>query len=158
MSEIYIELAPIPVLRVRADWNGGGPAAAMAVVESKLPTLKGRRFYGAFRPTPHGEEYFACVARVEGDDPERMGLEAGEIPGGWYARRKIRDWEKDITQLAVEFKDMVRVLGQNVDPSRPELEFYRSQAEMLVFVPVRSPEMPTPGTALGTGKAHTAKG
>lgn len=139
MSETYVEQATIPVLRVRADWNGGGPAAAMALLESKLPTLKGRRFYGTFRPTPGGEEYFACVARVEGDDPARMGLEAGEIPGGWYARRKIRDWEKDITQLAVQFKEMVRVLGDNVDRTRPDIEYYRSQAEMFVFVPVRSP-------------------
>lgn len=139
MTETIVELAPIPVLRVRADWNGGGPAAAMSIVESKLPTLKGRKFYGTFRPTPEGEEYFACVARTEADDPAQLGLETGEIPGGWYARRKIRGWERDITQLAVQFKDMVRVLGENVDPSRPDIEFYRSQAEMLVFVPVRTP-------------------
>ena len=139
MTETFVELAPIPVLRVRADWNGGGPAAAMAIVESKLPTLKGRKFYGTFRPMPEGEEYFACVARMGSDDPAQLGLETGEIPGGWYARRKIRDWERDITQLAVQFKDMVRVLGENVDPSRPDIEFYRSQAEMLVFVPVRTP-------------------
>ncbi|MCI4334150.1 MAG: hypothetical protein L3K04_00720 [Thermoplasmata archaeon] len=144
MPEVFVDLPPIPVLRLRADWNGGGPAAAMANVESKLPTLKGRKFYGTFRPTPEGEEYFACVARVEGDDAAQLGLEAGEIPGGWYARRKIRDWERDITQLAVQFKDMVRVLGDNVDPDRPEIEFYRSQAQMLVFVPVRSPPRPTP--------------
>jgi hypothetical protein len=141
MSEIFVELAAISVLRVRADWNAGGPAAAMATVESKLSTLKGRRFYGTFRPTPEGEEYFACVARVDGDNPAHLGLETGEIPGGWYARRKIRDWEKDITQLAVQFKEMERVLGENVDPSRPDIEFYRSQAEMLVFVPVLIPRV-----------------
>jgi hypothetical protein len=139
MTETFVQLAPIPVLRVRADWSGGGPAAAMAIVESKLSTLKGRKFYGTFRPTPEGEEYFACVARVDSDDPTLLGLEAGEIPGGWYARRKIRDWERDISQLAVQFKEMVRILGDNVDPSRPDIEFYRSQAEMLVFVPVRAP-------------------
>ncbi len=138
MSEIFVELSAIPVLRVRADWNAGGPAAAMATLESKLTTLKGRKFYGTFRPTPSGEEYFACVARVDGDNPIELGLETGEIPGGWYARRKIRDWEKDITQLAVQFEEMVRILGGNVDPGRPDIEFYRSQAEMLVFVPVLS--------------------
>jgi hypothetical protein len=141
MAESLVELAAVQVLRTRADWNAGGPAAAMALVESKLTTLKGRRFYGVFRPTPGGEEYFACVARTTEADPVKMGLETGEIPGGWYARRKIRDWEKDITQLAVQFQDMIRVLGETVDPSRPEIEFYRSQAEMLVFVPVRTPAM-----------------
>jgi hypothetical protein len=139
MSEILVELPTIPVLRVRADWSAGGPAAAMAIVESKLSTLKARNFYGTFRPTPEGEEYFACVARVDEDDPAKMGLESGEIPGGWYARRKIRDWEKDLTQLAVQFKDLERILGEGVDPRRPRIEFYRSQAEMLVFVPVLAP-------------------
>jgi hypothetical protein len=139
MSETLVELAAIPVLRVRADWNQGGPQAAMSTVESKLPTLKGRKFYGAWRPTPEGEEYFACVARIDSDDPVQLGLETGEIPGGWYARRKIRDWEKDLHQLAVQFEDMARVLGDLVDPSRPSIEFYRSQAEMLVFVAVRPP-------------------
>jgi len=139
LTETFVELVPIPVLRVRADWDRGGPAAAMAIVESKLTSLKGRKFYGTFRPTPEGEEYFACVARIDADEPAQLGLETGEIPGGWYARRKIREWEKDLTQLAVQFNEMGRALGERVDPSRPHIEFYRSQAEMLVFVPVRAP-------------------
>jgi len=138
VTETFVELPAVPVLRVRADWNGGGPAAAMAALESKLPTLKGRKFYGVFRLTPEGEEYFACVGRTDSDDPSAMGVDTGEIPGGWYARRRIRDWEKDIAQLAVQFKEMVRVLGTTVDPDRPEVEFYRSQAEMFVYVPIRS--------------------
>jgi hypothetical protein len=142
VTETFVELETVPVLRVLADWNGGGPAAAMARLESKLPSLKGRRFYGVFRVRPEGEEYFACVARIDSDDPARMGLDTGEIPGGWYARRRIRGWEKDLSQLAVQFKEMIRVLGENVDHRRPEVEFYRSQAEMFVFEPVLAPTAP----------------
>jgi hypothetical protein len=138
MGEHFIEISPIPVLRLRADWKGAGPAAAFAALESKLPSLKGRKFYGVGKDTPEGMEYFACVARIDGDDPAKLGLESHEIPGGWYARRRIRDWERNIGQLAVQFKDMIRVLGKNVDASRPEIEFYRSQAEMFVFEPVKS--------------------
>ena len=140
MSETYVEREDLPVLRVLADWNGGGPAAAMADLESKLPTLKGRKFYGAFRVLPEGEEYFACVARVDSDDPGKTGLGTGVIPGGLYARRKLRDWSKDLSQLGRVFKEMIEVV--EVDSSRPELEFYRSQEEVLLFVPVLSRNAP----------------
>ncbi|MGB6500529.1 MAG: GyrI-like domain-containing protein [Thermoplasmata archaeon] len=126
MTETIVELENVSVLRVRADWNGPGPAAAFALLESRLTSLKGRRFYGVFRKTAEGEEYYACVARVEGDDPASLEIETGEIPGGWYARRTIQNWERDVTQIAIQFKDMIRVLGEHVDRSRPEIEFYRS--------------------------------
>lgn len=138
MTESFVELEPIPVLRVRADWRGAGPAAAFAALEAKLPTLKGRRFYGVGRLGPGEEEYFACVARIETDDPVRMELGAGEIPGGWYARRRIRDWEENVRQIPLQFKEMIRALGDNVDPSRPAVEYYRSQGELFVLEPVKA--------------------
>ena len=136
MTETYLELQEIPVLRCRADMRGKGPSAAFEYVESKLPTLRGRKFYGVFRETPDGEEYYACVARIDSDDPQTMELEAGVIPGGWYARRKLRDWEKFLSQLPKIFGEMARAV--EVDPSRPSLEFYRSHAELHLLVPVRA--------------------
>ena len=136
MTEFLLELAPIPVLRVRADWHGAGPPAAFAALEARLTTLKGRRFYGVYRGTPEGEEYYACVARIEGDDPVRLGLETGTIPGGRYARRKIYDWARDPRQIGSQFREMVQVLGANVDASRPAIEFYRSHAEVHLLEPV----------------------
>src|SRR5437667_8754145 len=63
METSHVELQEIPVLRVRADMKGKGPSAAFNRLESKLPTIKGRKFYGTFQPTPDGEEYYACVVR-----------------------------------------------------------------------------------------------
>jgi hypothetical protein len=57
MENTYVELQEIPVLRVRADMKGKGPSAAFDLLESKLLSLKGRKFYGTFQPTPDGEEY-----------------------------------------------------------------------------------------------------
>jgi hypothetical protein len=142
MSETFVQMPNIRVLRVLADWSAGGPAEAMAKLESKLPSIRGRKFYGLFRPTPTGEEYFACVARVDSDDPVGWELDTGEIPEGWYARRKIKDWANDIGQLAVQFTEMVRELGDNVDHGRPQIEFYRSQSEMFVLVPILSTGTP----------------
>ena len=92
METTYVELQEVPVLRVKADMKGKGPSAAFNLLESKLLTLKGRKFYGTFQFTPDGEEYYACVVRIDSDDPERMQLEAGVIPGGWYARSKLMDY------------------------------------------------------------------
>ncbi|TMI08221.1 hypothetical protein E6H34_05115 [Candidatus Bathyarchaeota archaeon] len=135
MENTYVELQEIPVLRVRADMKGKGPSAAFDLLESKLLSLKGRKFYGTFQPTPDGEEYYACVARIDSDDPQ-MPLETGVIPGGWYVRRKLMDWEKNLSTLPRLFEEMART--HDVDPKRPSLEFYRSQAEMHLFLPVKS--------------------
>ncbi len=136
METSYVELQEIPVLRVRAYMKGKGPSAAFNLLESKLLTLKGRKFYGTFQPTPDGEEYYACVARIDSDDPEKMQLETGLIPGGWYARSKPLDWEKNLSKLPSLFEEMAHT--HDVDPKRPSLEFYRSQAEMHLYLPVRS--------------------
>ena len=135
METSYVELLGIPVLRVKADMKGKGPKAAFDLLESKLPTIKGRKFYGTFLLTPDGEEYYACVARIDSDDPEKMQLETGLIPGGWYARSKLMDWEKILSKLPSLFEEMART--HDVDPKRPSLEFYRSQAEMHLYLPVR---------------------
>jgi hypothetical protein len=136
METTYVELQEVPVLRVKADMKGKGPSAAFSLLESKLPTLKGRKFYGTFQFTPDGEEYYACVVRIDSDDPEKMQLEPGVLPGGWYVSSKLMDWEKKIAQLPGLFDEMART--HDVDPKRPSLEFYRSQAELRLFLPVQS--------------------
>ena len=136
METSYVELQEMPVLRVKADMKGKGPSAAFNLLESKLSTIKGRKFYGTFQFKSDGEEYYACVVRIDSDDPEKMQLETGAIPGGWYARSKLMDWEKNLSKLAGLFEEMART--HDVDPKRPSLEFYRSQAELQLFLPVRS--------------------
>jgi hypothetical protein len=140
VSEAYVELQDIPVMRVEADMKGQGPSAAMSLLESKLPTLKGRKFYGIFRETPEGEEYYACVMKVATDDPIRMQLETGVIPGGKFVRRKIQDWERVIStgQLPGLFHELELAHAHEADPSRFSVEFYHSQTELQLLFPVRS--------------------
>jgi len=134
MPTDYVEFQELTVLKVRADMKGEGPSASFRVLESKLPSLKGRKFYGTFRMTLEGPEYFACVVRQDSDDPVKMGLDPGEIPGGWYARRKLADWRAHVTEIQGIFLDMLRV--EQVAPSRPSVEFYRSQTEVQLLLPV----------------------
>jgi hypothetical protein len=134
----YVERSEVEVLRVRADMNGSGPSGAMNLLESKLPTLKGRKFYGAFRLLEDGEEYFACVERIPSDDPTKMGVDVGVIPGGLYVRRKLNDWEKIIAarKLGEHFQELIRT--HRFDRSRPEIEYYRSMSELHLLLPVLS--------------------
>jgi hypothetical protein len=140
--DVYVERTETEVLRVRADMTGSGPAGAMKVLESKLPSLKGRKFYGAFRLLEGGEEYFACVERAPGDDPATMGLEVGVLPGGLYVRRKLEDWERIIEsgKLGEHFEELIRT--HKFDSSRPEIEFYRSRSELHLLLPVLSRDPP----------------
>lgn len=136
MPDTYVELEEIPVLRVRADLTGAGPAAAFAALEHPLPTLRGRRFWGTFRMIRSGPEYYACVERVAEDQPEAWKFEVGTIPGGLYARRRLDDWKRHVEELPRLFQEMIVV--HDHDPMRPTLELYRSDREMLMHVPVRS--------------------
>jgi hypothetical protein len=135
--DAYVELQDLSVLRVKADMQAMGPPEAFRLLESKVPTLKGRKFYGTYQFQPSGEgEYYACVVRIDSDDPASMQLEAGMISGGRYVRRKLANWEKNIPLIGKLFEEMARTY--DVDPARPSVEFYRSHDEMHLFLPVRS--------------------
>ena len=126
-----VVLPDIEVLYVDSDAGIPGSAEAFRRLEAPLPTLRGRRFYGVIR----GEAYRACVARTPEDDPAALGLATWVIPGGCYRRARIRDWEQHAAEIGPAF-DALRAPG-GVDPDRPGIEFYRSQGELLVHVPVR---------------------
>ncbi|HXW36964.1 MAG TPA: hypothetical protein VEJ36_03560 [Nitrososphaerales archaeon] len=140
MEETYVELQDIPVMRVKADMKGDGPPAAFGLLESKLTSLRGRKFYGVYHKTPEGEEYFACVAKTDDDNPDKVQLESGVITGGSFVRRKVMDWKKVVSdgQLPRLFNEMVMKHINEVDPDRFSIEFYRSSEELLIFLPVKT--------------------
>lgn len=135
---------PIEVLRVRADMKGKGPKAAFDALESKLPTLKGRRFYGTIRVSEKGEEYYACVERLPSEDPAALGLEVGTIPGGKYVRRRVWDWESVVAAGMMKAISEEFARGYVLDPERPSIEFYRSMNELHLLLPLASMTSPSP--------------
>jgi hypothetical protein len=101
---------------------------AFRTLEASLPTLRRRRFFAALV----GPEYRACVATEDGNaDP---ALSRWIIPGGRYARRKIRDYHAQVSAIGKNFAEMR--CRTDYDPSRPCVEVYRSQHDMYVMVPV----------------------
>jgi len=102
METSYVELQEIPVLRVKADMKGKGPSAAFNLLESKLPTIKGRKFYGTFQFKLDGEEYYACAARIDSDDP---GAESAPDRNRIEDRkRRLENWYTDNVTLSSELR------------------------------------------------------
>jgi hypothetical protein len=68
VDSYIVELDDIPVLRVRTDMKGKGPSEAFDLLESKLPTFKGRKFYGTFceRADKGEEEYSSFLENKSG--------------------------------------------------------------------------------------------
>lgn len=107
---------------------------AFQEVELKLGTMKGRKFYGVLYGEPENGEYFACVQMNEGDNPTDLGLEVRTIFSGTYARRKIRYWYEDIAAIGKGFGKLFK--SYSFDPSRPTVEYYRSERDVHIFLPV----------------------
>ncbi len=103
-------------------------------IELKLTTMRGRKFYGLLHDDPETGKYFACVQVNPGDNPKALGLEARQTPGGRYVRRKIRYWYEDISIIGKGFGLLFEKYPH--DPSRPTIEYYRSDRDVHIFVPV----------------------
>jgi hypothetical protein len=140
--DTIVDRPQIEVLRVRADMKGKGPKAAFDAQESKLPSLRGRKFFGTIRILDEDKEYYACVERLPTEDPETLGLEVGTIPGGRYVRRRIWDWESVVAAGKMEeiSEDFAR--GYALDPDRPSIEFYRSRKELHILLPLATSTVP----------------
>jgi len=135
MPDTIVTIEDIPVMYVEGEKGtpiGEQAPEAFRRLESKLSSLQGRKFYGVVFA---GCAYRACVAIAESDDPSSLPFPTWVIPGGRYARRKIQNWEEHIDLIGPAFQSLRQ--ENEIDPDRPDIEFYRSQRELLVMVPVK---------------------
>ena len=104
-------------------------------LESKLPSLKGRRFYGLSKLEGDNITYFACV-KVQGEeDASNFGLQEIVLPKGEYEREAIMDWEDHIDQIPEKFD---KIESKNlVDHQKFYVEYYRSQKELILMAPIK---------------------
>jgi hypothetical protein len=121
---------PVTVMYVVSPNGPQSAAETFDRLEAPLPSLKGRKFYG----TMLNGEYRACVALEPEDRPDAMGLETWTIPGGAYVRRKLPDWPEHADEIGEIFTALEAEHPK--DPARPNVEFYRSQKELLLFMAV----------------------
>jgi len=137
---MIVTLEDVKVMFLVAPSGPRGAGESFDGLEARLPSLKGRKFYG----TMLNGEYRACVALEAQDAPAAMGLETWTIPGGVYARRKLERWSERLPEIGQIFGALAAEYPR--DPTRPNIEFYRSQKELLLFMAVASPaESRAPG-------------
>lgn len=116
----------------RADKFPEGIMAAWETLESKLPSLKGRRFYGLTVCEGDGLAYFAGVETADDEEIARLGLPAMAIKGGRYARAKLTDWQNHKDEIGKVFDQLMQ--DYDMDPNGASIEFYRSQSELHLLI------------------------
>ena len=94
------------------------PPAAFDRLETRLPSLRGKKSYGAVIDG----QYRACAAIDE--DAARIDLPRWVIPGGRYLIRTIADWERHRETIGTTVAALLN--RDDLDRTRPVIEFYRS--------------------------------
>ncbi len=132
-----VERDPVKVLCVREP---GDPAdepeiarRAWEQLESRLQSLRGRKFYGLYYPERN--EYLACVESKNDDDPAGLRLEEETVPGGTYLRSRLQGEPEELyPRIGPAFEQLL--LAATADPSRPSAEFYRRRDQVDLLLPI----------------------
>jgi hypothetical protein len=130
-----VQMHDFSLIVVRAD-NDCEPdiKAAWRVLESKLSSLKGRKFYGVCQREPSGMAYYAGLEPLSTDEVKLLGLPTLSIRGGKYVRVKLSDWPKHTDQISPIVDQIEKTF--RIDPERPVLEHYRSHSELHLLAPL----------------------
>ncbi len=143
MNATIIQQPKLRLLVARSLKFPEGNREAFRALEAPLKTLKGRKFYGLVDTTGEGIDYYAGLV-PDNELEERRFAELGfpirEIEAGACARIKLLGWASKTDQIGPSFGAMMGRYG--VDPSRPQMEYYRSFSELhlLLPIPARQPK------------------
>jgi hypothetical protein len=89
----------------RADEFSSGIKAAWDRLESRLSSLRGRKFYGVTRCEGSQLVYFAGVEPTSDEEVSALGLPTMMIKGGKYARAKLLDWPNHTDKIGQIFSE-----------------------------------------------------
>ena len=139
MNATIIHQPPLHLITTKPKNFPEGVSAAFDLLESHLETLKGRRFYGLAYESGGDVDYYAGLVpdnEIEECRFTEIGFAIKNVEGGPCARVRLRDWESKTDQIGPTFASMINEFG--IDPSRPQMEFYHSLAELHLLLPVPS--------------------
>jgi hypothetical protein len=122
----------------RADAFPSGIKAAWDRLESKLSSLKGRRFYGVTFCEGSQFVYYAGLVPANDEEVSSLGFPAMMIKGGRFARAKLFDWPNHTDEIGRIFDELMREFP--MDPNGPGVEYYRSHSELHLLIPLATPE------------------
>lgn len=137
MTSTIIQQPALRLITARSAKFPEGNRAAFNALEAHLKSLKGRKFYGLVYETESGLDYHAGLVPDNEIEERRfaaLGFPITEIPAGACARVKMLDWSSKTAQIGPSFGAMIQQHG--IDPSRPQMEYYRSFTELHLLLPV----------------------
>ena len=103
-------------------------------LESKLASLKGRKFYGLTFFEEGHLVYYAGLLPLDRNEVKAVGFPTLTLKSGKYARVKLMDWNNHTDEIAPIFDELMEEYKK--DPSGPTVEFYRSQSELHLLIPL----------------------
>jgi hypothetical protein len=128
---VIVERDAVPVMFKRVADEQVAIGEGIAEVEAAIGSPRGRKCYGAFK----NGEYLVCIQTRKGDDPEAIGLEAGSLPGGRYARVRLTGESPALYELiASTFETLAQRADR--DQTRPGIEFYRRHDVIDLLLPI----------------------
>lgn len=116
----------------RADSFPDGIPATWDNLESKLESLKGRKFYGLTYLEPSGLAYYAGLETTDAAEISALGFPTLLVTGGRCARVRLADWEEHVDQISEIFDWLIG--NYDKDPNSPSIEYYRSRSELLLYI------------------------
>ena len=134
MQTTILEQPALRLISAKAKKFPEGTRNAFAAIENRLSTLRGRKMYGVIFNTPSGLEYHAGLVPESESEEQRFGFPVIEIPAGLFVRTKLLNWSQHTDQIGPLIDQMIARFG--IDCSRPTLEYYRSQRELHLLVPI----------------------
>jgi hypothetical protein len=133
LEETLVERDEVRVMFMRVADDPAAISHGWVELEDAIGSLRGRRFYGAF--DAEAREYRVCVEIHESDEPDKLGLEFGTLPGGQYVRVRLRGEPPAVYEsIAPTFERLAN--RSDADPSRPGIEFYRRRDEIDLLLPI----------------------
>lgn len=105
------------------------------MLENKLSTLKKKKFYGLSKLENDELTYLACVKIEDGDNTNAPRLLEVHVPRGNYIRERIVEWKENLEKIPFLID---KVSADNlVDPDKYIIEFYRSEKELFLLIPIK---------------------
>jgi hypothetical protein len=131
---MVVDLPNLRLMVTRADEFPRGIKTAWNRLESRLTSLRGRKFYGVTRCEDSQLVYFAGVVAASNEEVTALGFPTMMIKGGKYARAKLFDWPNHTDKIGEILGELMRDFP--MDTYEPTLEYYRSQSELHLLIPL----------------------
>lgn len=118
----------------RATEFPAGIKDAWERLESKLASLKGRKFYGLTYFEDGHLVYYAGLEPLGAEEIDALGFPTMTLKAGKYARVKLMDWNDHADEIGPIMEWLMEEYKK--DHSGPTVEFYRSQKELHLMIPL----------------------